>query len=79
MKNSPSPHVITFYGSFRQHGNYNLILEYADGGNLADFFRSTEPPRGGDVARFWRSLSDVHKGLDRVHHVMIAGDKSLSG
>ena len=79
LKNCPSPHVITFYGSFRQHGSYNLILEYADGGNLADFFRNTPLPKGSDVGRFWKSLSATLQGIDRVHQLMIVGDKALNG
>ncbi|KAI0388006.1 hypothetical protein F5Y04DRAFT_241477 [Hypomontagnella monticulosa] len=70
LKNSRSPNVITYYGSFRQTDTYNIILEYADGGDLAGFLK-TRPPKGADVMRFWRSLIPCLIGLGHVHRLML--------
>ncbi|KAI1081641.1 hypothetical protein F5B20DRAFT_569590 [Whalleya microplaca] len=75
LRNSPSDNVITYYGSFRQHGACNVILEYCDGGNLADYFANTSFPKSpAQVVQFWKSLSQVIKGLDRVHRLRIVDD-----
>ncbi|KAI1102225.1 hypothetical protein F4804DRAFT_343428 [Jackrogersella minutella] len=77
LKNSSPPNIITYYGSFRQNGTYNIILEYADGGDLAEFFKRTQSPRGDDVKLFWESLSQCFRGLHCIHHLM--DDKSVNG
>ncbi|KAK5658133.1 hypothetical protein OQA88_2105 [Cercophora sp. LCS_1] len=67
----PSPNVVKFYGSFRQLGSYCLILEYADGGDLGEFFdKWPAPPTVQDTAVFWGSLFQVFAGLDRIHQLM---------
>ncbi|OTA94293.1 hypothetical protein M434DRAFT_384027 [Hypoxylon sp. CO27-5] len=70
LKNSSPPNVIKYYGSFRQNGTYNIILEYADGGDLAEFLRRTRSPKGVEVQEFWESLSPCFRGLHCVHHLM---------
>jgi len=76
--NSPSPNVVKFYGSFRQHGSYTLILEYVDNGNLATFFKGVDPPSTSEqVALFWKSLFQVFDGLDRIHQLMLYDDGDL--
>ncbi|KAI0010020.1 hypothetical protein F4779DRAFT_627455 [Xylariaceae sp. FL0662B] len=56
LRNSPSPNVITYYGSFRQNGACSVILEYCDGGNLTDYFASTEPPKNPEQIRETRKV-----------------------
>lgn len=73
LKNSPSPNVITYYGSFRQNGAYSIILEYADGGDLAAFL-NTHRPKGVEIQQFWKSLIPCLGGLSRVHRLMLTVD-----
>ena len=76
----PSPNVFTYHGSFEQLGTFNLVLEYADGGNLAEMFENTPPPKTvSDVIQFWKSLVDVLNGLHRIHNLMRFDDKYLQG
>jgi serine/threonine protein kinase len=80
LMNTPSPHVISYFGSFRQQDSYNIILEFADGGNLNEYFRDQKPPQTpADIVRFWRSLFDVLKGLDRVHQLMNIEESCIRG
>ncbi|KAL7627710.1 hypothetical protein AAE478_001904 [Parahypoxylon ruwenzoriense] len=80
LKNSTSRNVITYYGSFRYHATYNILFEYADGGNLAEFLQNTPPPKGAKIVQFWKSLSQCFKGLDHIHRLTTyAGDSKVNG
>ena len=47
-----------------------MLLEYADKGNLEEYFQRTQPPSTGeDIVKFWRSLFNVLKALSRIHEV----------
>ncbi|RYP21566.1 hypothetical protein DL765_002202 [Monosporascus sp. GIB2] len=77
LMNIPSDNIITYHGSFRQNGTYNLILDYADGGSLKDLLVKQVPPSTTDaIEQFWRSLFDVLKGLQSIHQWMEPGDDS---
>lgn len=66
----PLPNLIEFYGSYVLDGTYNVILEYADQGNLEDYFKNTAPPsRGKDITQFWRGLFGVIRALDKIHEL----------
>jgi serine/threonine protein kinase len=80
LQNNPSDNIISFYGSFRKGTTGYLVLEYATGGSLVEYFQGTDPPTTRlDAARFWKSLFDVLKGLDRIHQsVRLHGD-SIAG
>lgn len=71
LNTHPSPNIVKFYGSIRQHGQYALILEFADGGDLGKLFGAHPPPSTvEDVVLFWKSLFQVFTGLDRIHQLM---------
>ncbi|KAF3015315.1 hypothetical protein E8E14_009162 [Neopestalotiopsis sp. 37M] len=71
LRQSPSDNLVTFYGSFRRDGHGFIILDYADGGDLKDFFQKTAPPTTAkDVQTFWESLTMSLHGLDRIHQLM---------
>ncbi|KAI0900157.1 hypothetical protein F4806DRAFT_493151 [Annulohypoxylon nitens] len=78
LKNSKSENVITYYGSFRQNGTCNIILEYANGGDLAEFLRKTPQPKGDQIIQFWQSMSLCLKGLHCIHRLMNTGN-NLNG
>ncbi|KAK4185315.1 kinase-like domain-containing protein [Podospora australis] len=67
----PFENVVKFYGSFRQLGSYCLILKYADGRDLGEFFDNCPAPSTPqDVVLFWKNLFQVFSGLDRIHQLM---------
>ncbi|RYP32959.1 hypothetical protein DL767_004975 [Monosporascus sp. MG133] len=71
LMNIHSDNVITYHGSFRQNGTYNLILDYADGGSLKDLLDKQVPPSTAeDIEQFWRSLFGVLNGLQSIHQWM---------
>ncbi|RYO74951.1 hypothetical protein DL764_010633 [Monosporascus ibericus] len=75
LMNIHSDNVITYHGSFRQNGTYNLILDYADGGSLKDLLGNQEPPSTvEDIEQFWRSLFGVFNGLQSIHQWMEPDD-----
>lgn len=80
LQNVPSPHIITYYGSFRQNGTFNLILEHADRGSLSNFLESKPPPSTDeDILRFWKSLFQILHGLDRIHQASTPDDNNIRG
>ncbi|KAF2230731.1 kinase-like protein [Viridothelium virens] len=63
--------LIGFYGSFRHGRRLNVLLEYADGGTLEDYFKQHSPPsRGVEIIDFWESLSGILKGLHAIHFLV---------
>lgn len=71
-----SRHIARFYGSWVQFGMYNMILEYVEGGTLADFFQTVEPPTSEeDIGKFWRNLLDIIKVVERIHELPSSNSK----
>jgi len=67
--------IVGFYGSFTQNGTFNLILQYADGGNLLDFFQRTARPTDPDsIGQFWKSIFPIFQGLHRLHQTKLADE-----
>ncbi|KAL9589530.1 MAG: hypothetical protein Q9203_001666 [Teloschistes exilis] len=78
----PHPNIIGYYGSFIRDGTYNVILEYADKGNLNDYMTNTDEPRSiSDIMMFWTRFFDVLQGLVQIHGTPghISGLPSLLG
>ena len=64
-----------FYGSFIRENTYNIILEYADLGNLDQYMEKYGPPTNPtDRAMFWDRFLEVLFGLIRIHHEDESGD-----
>ena len=64
----PTPHVLAYYGSFIDDETYNIILEYADRGNLEDFMKTTPRPSTlKDMLVFWERLCSITHGLATIH------------
>ena len=60
--------VIGFYGSYIQEDEYNIILEYANGGNLEQLLKSKDPPTDSPgIFAFWEALLDLAKALVCIH------------
>ncbi|KAL8831869.1 MAG: hypothetical protein Q9191_000621 [Dirinaria sp. TL-2023a] len=64
----PSPFIVAYYGSFIDDDTYNIILEYADKGNLENFMRVTPPPSTPeDMIALWERLCKITHGLAVIH------------
>ena len=60
--------IITFYGSFVQNETYNVLLQYADGGTLEDYFQNVDPPRHpSHTYQFWKSSFGLFMAINRIH------------
>ncbi|KAK5729695.1 hypothetical protein LTR17_011772 [Elasticomyces elasticus] len=68
--------LIEYFGGFEYKNTFNIILEYADGGNLEQYLQTQEQPRSvHDAIDFWTSVFQVLKGLSRIHeHYWDSGD-----
>ncbi|KAI1267594.1 hypothetical protein F5Y18DRAFT_415728 [Xylariaceae sp. FL1019] len=81
FRNSPSPNLIEYFGSFKTERSGYLILEYADRGDLESLFdQPIYPQSPQDRKLFWTSLYRTLCGLDRVHQLMeVSKDQQLEG
>ena len=62
--------IIDFYGSYEQDGSYNVLLEYADLGNLEQYLeRTPSPTTGDDIYKFWSAFFNVIKAVKLIHNV----------
>lgn len=60
--------LVQYLGSFKHSDTYNILLEYADGGTLEDFFQNISPPSLAEhMILFWERLFDIFKALSRIH------------
>lgn len=65
-----SQYVVKYYGSFIQGDTYTIILEYADGGSLLEFYRRERPPKTwDDLRKFWDSMFRLLEALAVIHNV----------
>jgi serine/threonine protein kinase len=73
--------LVQFHGSWTQGQRHNILLEYVDGGTLADLFKCGHPTSTDDRLRFWKQLIRLLNLLCRIHchtdpddsNVVIAG------
>ncbi|KFY93298.1 hypothetical protein V500_03785 [Pseudogymnoascus sp. VKM F-4518 (FW-2643)] len=66
--------IIEFHGSFTRGDSYNVLLEYADKGNLADYFENESPPsEGEEIIQFWEAMFTLIGALQRIHQVGSGG------
>ncbi|KAL8792768.1 MAG: hypothetical protein Q9195_004655 [Heterodermia aff. obscurata] len=64
----PSPFIIAYYGSFVDDNTYNIILEFADRGNLDEFMSAMPPPTTEEnMIELWDRLSKITHGLAVIH------------
>ena len=77
--NKPSPFVLAYYGSFIDRDTYNIILEYADRGNLEQYLKSTpKPPTFQDMIVYWERFSNITHGLAAIHGVPGSAERGTS-
>lgn len=58
-----------YYGSFSQRETFTTMLEYADKGTLLDVMESSPPQDPEEYLRLWTSLTELFKGLVRIHNL----------
>ena len=75
-----NPSIVTCFGGFTRGQTQNLILEYADGGDLETYMTKTEflLANGHDINMFWHRLSNVSLGLQAIHYNTIGSEGSAS-
>lgn len=62
------PFIIGYYGSFIHGQKHNIILEYADKGDLERYFMTVEPPKTAeDILSFWGGMFNLLRALMDVH------------
>ncbi|KAF4828883.1 Serine/threonine-protein kinase Nek7 [Colletotrichum tropicale] len=60
-------HIVTYYGSFECVGRRTIVLEYAPGGTLLQFFKERQPPKTGwHRVQFWQNLFGLLEGLEAI-------------
>lgn len=65
-----NPNIIRFHGSFTRGDSYNVLLEYADKGTLAEYFQKESPPsEGEEIIKFWETMFELIDALRRIHEV----------
>ncbi len=70
LKLRPTPNIIDFYGSYIHGDTFNVLLEYADKGDLEGYFRCEAEPRDGqDIINFWQGLFMLGQALADIHEV----------
>lgn len=77
--------ITSFYGAFSYEETQKrfLVLEYAKGGSLLDYFRNVSPPvLPGEFEMLWRRLLDLLDGLHTLHNLNTGrgfGDSQIAG
>ncbi|XP_010422162.1 PREDICTED: mitogen-activated protein kinase kinase 2-like isoform X2 [Camelina sativa] len=64
-QSSQCPYLVTSYQSFNNNGAISLIMEYMDGGSLADFLKSVKAIPESYLSAIFRQVT---QGLIYLHH-----------
>jgi hypothetical protein len=59
--------IVRFYGCWRQDQTYCILLEFVNGGTLADLFRSPHPTNSQERLSFWRNMIRILEPVERIH------------
>jgi serine/threonine protein kinase len=74
-----TPGLIGFHGGFTYGDSFNLILEYAEGGTLADLLqKSADLHEGQEIFDFWSAIFETFKGLQAIHEQHIRLERGQS-
>ena len=68
LENLKHPHVITYFASFRENGNFYIVTEYINGGSLDDFIKAHHQ-KGKYIEEklAWDFLAQCLSGLVYLH------------
>ena len=71
---SNSKFFLEYYGSFKLDGKGYILLEYANQGNLDDFFsRNDIPNTRVELCSLWKELLNLVRGLILLHNLHAGG------
>jgi serine/threonine protein kinase len=59
--------IVRLYGSWKQNQTYSILLEFVNGGTLADLFCSPHPTTSQERLYFWRSMCQIIEPVARIH------------
>jgi serine/threonine protein kinase len=77
---SSEARIIQFYGSFVQDGVFHVLLQYANGGTLEEYFENISPPRRrADMARFWSAMLNLIRAVHKIHGTSFDQDEKRKG
>jgi len=66
----PPPQLIQFFGGIKQSERSGIFLEYADAGNLEQFFQDHAPPRSQrEMINFFEALWELLNAVAHIHTV----------
>ncbi|KAK0651080.1 hypothetical protein B0T16DRAFT_403139 [Cercophora newfieldiana] len=73
-------HIVRYYGSFVQNDRFTMILEYASGGTLLEYFKNTpHPSTSSERKNFWMAFFELLAALERIHELGKAKNIVLRG
>lgn len=62
------PHLVQLLATFQKDGDLNLIMEYANGGDLEQYFGYTNPTSSNEeLNEFWESIFHILEALQAIH------------
>lgn len=72
LKIKSKPNLVTALTAFKHQKEYHLVFKWADGGNLADFWRTQYPGLTRDfICWFAQQCHGLADGLDGIHNAFI--------
>ena len=68
--------IIGFYGGLKHGDECSIVLEYAEGGNLVDYYsRHTTPlSNSSDITKFWNNFLPIFTAIEKIHNVSNDGE-----
>jgi serine/threonine protein kinase len=59
--------IVRLYGSWKQNQTYSILLEFVNGGTLADLFCSQNPTTSQERLSFWRNIFHIIEPVALIH------------
>lgn len=62
--------LVEYLGAYQHGDKCHMLLEFADGGTLAEVLATEQPPMDGDeILRFWEQKLRLLDALTRIHQL----------
>lgn len=75
-KIKPKPHLATAVTAFKYEGKYHLVFEWAEGGNLANFWETQRPSlTQNSICWLAQQCHGLADGLDGIHNASISWEE----
>lgn len=72
--------VIKFYGCYTHGTTHNIILEYANGGTLENFFETVVPPSFPEERyQFWMAIASLVGVLTELRQITFQDTTKFQG